>query len=60
MDFVGGIVPKEGLVGNAWKQSAVEAWLPLVDTLLGVLVGKVPAPAAPPTNSAAWFRHVLT
>lgn len=48
-----GVVPKDGLVGNAWKQSALEAWMPLVDTLLGAVAKTVPAPSAPPANSAS-------
>lgn len=28
-----GVMPREDLTGNAWKQSAVEAWLPLADVL---------------------------
>jgi len=50
-----GIVPKDDLVGNAWKQSAMEAWLPLVDILVSAVANKVPAPAAPPSNSVPWL-----
>jgi len=39
-----GIVPPEGTSGNAFKQGAVEAWIPLVDTLLQAMVQHVPAP----------------
>ena len=53
-----GVVPKDDLVGNAWKQSAMEAWLPLVDILVGVVANKLPAPAAPPSNSAPWLLQV--
>ena len=34
----------QGAVGNAAKQSAMEAWLPLADVLLGALVEHVPPP----------------
>eukprot|EP00435_Cladocopium_sp_Y103_P072469 s352_g40.t1 len=54
-----GIVPKDNLVGNAWKQSAMEAWLPLVDILVGVMANKVPAPAAPPSNSVFYAARCL-
>ncbi|CAK9107010.1 Elongation factor 2 (EF-2) [Durusdinium trenchii] len=54
-----GVVPKEDLVGNAWKQSAMEAWLPLVDTLLNALALKVPAPKAPPANSVFYAARCV-
>merc|ERR1711964_66487 len=46
-----GIVPGDGLTGNAWKQSAMEKWLPLADLLLGAIAQSVPAPTEPPENS---------
>ena len=51
-----GVIPKDDLVGNAWKQSALEAWMPLVDTLLGAVAKTVPAPRAPPANSASQMQ----
>lgn len=54
-----GVVPKDGLVGNAWKQSALEAWMPLVDTLLGAVAKTVPAPSAPPANSVFYAARCL-
>ena len=53
-----GIVPKDDLVGNAWKQSAMEAWLPLMDILVGAVANNMPAPAAPPSNSVPWLIWV--
>ncbi|CAE7884584.1 eEF2 [Symbiodinium microadriaticum] len=54
-----GVTPKEGLTGNAWKQSAMEAWMPLADVLLGALTQHVPAPQAPPSNAVFYASRCV-
>jgi len=54
-----GIVPIGCLTGNAWKQSGMEAWLPLVDVLLASVVESVPAPRALPEDSIFYAVRCL-
>ena len=53
-----GVVPKEGLEGNAWKQSALEAWLPLSQTLLPSLM-TLPAPKAPGADAVFYAARCV-
>jgi len=54
-----GVVPGEGLTGNAWKQSAMESWLPLVDLLLGAVAQTVPPPRDLPEDSVFYCARCL-
>merc|ERR1719199_1495824 len=54
-----GIVPVEGLTGNAWKQSAMEAWLPLADLLLGIVAQTVPPPREPPEDCVFYAARCI-
>lgn len=54
-----GIVPAEGMIGNAWKHSAMEAWLPLADVLLGAVAHGVPPPPAPTAGSVFYSARCI-
>ncbi|CAJ1424336.1 unnamed protein product [Effrenium voratum] len=54
-----GVMPREDLTGNAWKQSAVEAWLPLADVLLEAVAKTVPAPKEPPADAVFYAPHCV-
>jgi len=54
-----GVMPTDGLAGNAWKQSAVEAWLPLADLLLGAVAQNTPPPRSPPDDSIFYAARCL-